>query len=99
MTPQGMPATTHTLDLSDIYYVLFRHKWKILLCSIAGIAGALTLYRSDTPLYQSEAKLLVRYIVSGGKSEGPAAAHDQSKIVPDERGQSIMNTEVEILTR
>ena len=84
------------LNLADIYYILFRHKWKILLCSLAGIVGAIALYRLETPPYQSEAKLLVRYIISESKSTGPTG-NATSKIVPDERGTSIMATETEIL--
>src|SRR5688572_22105656 len=84
------------LNLADIYYILFRHKWKILICSLAGIAAAITIYRLETPPYQSEAKLLVRYIISESKSTGPTG-NATSKIVPDERGTSIMATETEIL--
>jgi polysaccharide biosynthesis transport protein len=84
------------LNLADIYYVLFRHKWKILICSFTGIAGAVALYRAEAPPYQSEAKLLVRYIISESKSTGPTG-NATAKIVPDERGASIMITETEIL--
>ena len=27
------------LTLSDIYFVVFRHKWKIIICSAIGIAA------------------------------------------------------------
>jgi polysaccharide biosynthesis transport protein len=84
------------LNLADIYYILFRHKWKILLCSISGIAIAVALFRMEAPPFQSEAKLLVRYIISESKSTGPTG-NATSKIVPDERGTSIMATEAEIL--
>lgn len=82
--------------MGDIYYVLFRHKWKIIICSLLGILGGLALYKSETPPYQSEAKLFVRYILSENKSSGPPS-DATSKLVPDERGANIMNTEVEIL--
>lgn len=98
MSPQELPPQGQGLDLGDIYYVFFRHKWKILICSILGIAVAAALFRFDTPLYQSEAKLLVRYILSESKMTGPNADNAPAKIMPDERGASVMTTEVEILT-
>jgi polysaccharide biosynthesis transport protein len=84
------------LNLADIYYVLFRHKWKISICSLAGIITAIWLYRADVPPFQSEAKLLVRYIISENKTTGPSA-NGTAKFVPDERGTTIMTTEAEIL--
>lgn len=86
-----------SLSLGDIYYTVFRHKWKIMGCTALGIAAAATLYRLDPPLYHSEAKLLVRYIVAENKNTGPNANSATSKILPDERGASIMATEREIL--
>lgn len=88
----------NNVDLRDVYYVLFRHKWKIVLGFLLGLAGAVALYKVDIPLYQSEAKLLVRYIISETKITGPNAATASSKIITDERGASIMATEREILT-
>jgi len=32
------------MTVGDIYYVVFRHKWKIILLSLAGIAAAATMY-------------------------------------------------------
>jgi succinoglycan biosynthesis transport protein ExoP len=98
MNPQPIAQPTPGLDLGDIYYVLFRHKWKILLCSLAGLITAGFIYRLEAPPYQSEAKLLVRYIIAESKTSGPANASGQTRISPDERGASIMNTEREILT-
>ncbi len=90
-------ATSPIANLGDIYYVLFRHKWKIILCSVAGIAIASVLFRMDPPLYQSEAKLLVRYIISESRMTGPSSGAT-AKILTDERGASIMATEREILS-
>lgn len=98
MNPQPIAQPAPGLDLGDIYYVLFRHKWKILLCSLAGLITAGAIYWVEAPPYQSEAKLLVRYIISETKATGPAAGSSQTRISPDERGASIMNTEREILT-
>jgi polysaccharide biosynthesis transport protein len=95
MTSQSLSAQTPGISLGDIYYVLFRHKWKIILCSVVGFAMTGALYKLDAPLYRSEAKLFVRYIISETTSTGPNS--DATAKLPDERGASIMNTEREIL--
>ena len=41
------------MALSDIYFVLFRHKWKIILLSAAGIATGVAYYLLNPPLFQS----------------------------------------------
>lgn len=85
------------LNLGDVYYVVFRHKWKILLCAFAGIAAAAATYLLNAPPYQSEAKLFVRYIISENKALGPAN-QDASAKSPDQRGETIMKSESEILS-
>ncbi len=84
------------LNLGEIYYVLFRRKWLILLLSLAGIGVAAWLRISTPPTYQSEAKLLVRYILET-KGFEPGTGGDQARS-PDSGGASIINSEIEILT-
>lgn len=84
------------LNLGDVYFILFRHKWKIVLCTLLGVAGALALDRLKAPPYQSEAKLFVRYIISESKALGPPATETTAKS-PDQRGETIMKSEAEIL--
>ncbi len=85
------------MTLGDIYYTLFRHKWKIVLCSFAGVAAAFGVYKLRPPPYQSEAKLFVRYVITAGKTLGPAGEADQTKS-PDQGGETIMTSETEILS-
>jgi uncharacterized protein involved in exopolysaccharide biosynthesis/Mrp family chromosome partitioning ATPase len=82
-----------TFTVGDIYYVLFRHKWKIILCSIAGILAASAYYKYFPPPFQSEARLLIKYVV---ESQSVAAAGSERS--PDRGGDTIISTEVEILT-
>lgn len=84
------------MTLDDIYFVLFRHKWKIIILSLAGFLAAGVIYKHKPPDYQSEAKLMIKYVVDN-TTPGPVQneAHMQST---DPQGQSIINTEVEILT-
>ncbi len=82
------------LKLTDIYYVLFRQKWVILCCLAAGLLVGLLVYFTQTTLYWSEAKLIVRYVTSTRSVE---AAGSQTKS-PDFGGENVINTELEILT-
>src|SRR6202142_947585 len=90
-TPQPAGMT-----LGDIYYVVFRHKWKIVLLSLVGILSAVALYFLNPPPYQSQAELLIKY-VSQARSLSLVGS-DQKVIVPDSRGSDIINAEIQILT-
>ena len=84
------------ITLGDIYNVLFRQKLKIAILSALGVLGATGFYTFKPPLYQSEAKLFILYVVT---AQVPKLAGPESNVkTPDERGENIMNSEVEILT-
>jgi len=88
---------THaSIGLPDIYYVLFRHKWKILGLSLAGIVAAMVLFFAKPAVYRSEAKLFVRYVqdtrLPAGMGENPSIKS------PDSRGDNVINSEAEVLT-
>src|ERR1700722_6981793 len=83
------------MSLGDIYFVLFRHKWKILVFSAKGFLAALALYLFSPPAYQSETELYIRYVAEGKPLSSPG--NDANTMSPDERGDSIMQTEVAIL--
>lgn len=84
------------LSLGDVYYTLFRHKWKIVLVFLAGIVAAAGLYLAKPPMHQSQAKILIRFIL---ESKNTVAADDDARVKsPDSRGENIINSEIEILT-
>lgn len=92
--PGAAPASG--LSLGDLYYILFRHKWKIILIFLAGLLGAGGLYLAKPPMYQSQAKILIRFIL---ESKNTVAADDDARVKsPDSRGDNIINSEIEILT-
>ena len=97
-TEPDFSAGAPSFQIGDIYYTLFRHKWKILSCWVVAFAVAVAFYKLNPSLYMSEAKLLIKYVVTEGKSMGPG--HDESvvKTTIDERGDSIIRSEIEILT-
>jgi|LauGreDrversion4_2_1035121.scaffolds.fasta_scaffold15552_6 succinoglycan biosynthesis transport protein ExoP len=86
-------STPATLTAGDIYYTLFRHKVKILLCALAGAVAAGAVRFLGDPPYESEAKLLVRYVLSESRALGGEAGAKS----PDPRGDTIMKSEAEIL--
>jgi len=80
----------------DIYFILFRHKWKIILLALAGIAAAAAYWWFYPPPFQSEAKLFVRYVLDNHSVNTDAKNAQMTS--PDNMGQSIINSEMEILT-
>jgi polysaccharide biosynthesis transport protein len=77
-----------------VYYVLFKHKWKIITCSTAGLLAAIALVAFRPPLYESEAKLFIRYVLD---SKSPSPTPDGSRVISGYDGQSFINSEIEIL--
>lgn len=82
------------IGLNDILYIVFRHKWKILLCAVAGLAAAAGVYFLTARDYESQAKLLVRYVVERSAID----AVDPTVRTGGSQTDSIINSEVEILT-
>jgi len=82
------------MKLGDIYYVLFRQKWIIIAAVVIAIIAGAVVCAMKPPQFQSEAKLLIRYVVD--KTLGPAD-NDVSMRSP-ERGDTIIDTEEQILT-
>ena len=85
------------MALADVLYVIFRHKWKIALISGAGIVATAVLPLVRPIPYQSEAKLLIKYVLET-KSPGQLVASDSSGVKTIDAGESALNTELEILT-
>src|SRR5919106_2104304 len=53
---------------SDILFALFKRKWTIVLCATMGMIAAAAVYFGFPPVwfppvYESQAKLLVRYVL------------------------------------
>ena len=83
------------MSLGDIYFTLFRHKWKILFFSVSGILAALALLLLKPPLYASKAELNINYVIQG-KSFNPPG-EDANTVSPNGQGYGIMLTELKIL--
>jgi uncharacterized protein involved in exopolysaccharide biosynthesis/Mrp family chromosome partitioning ATPase len=79
--------------VQDVIYILFKHKWKIVILSLLGFTASAAVYLNRKPLYESQAKLLVRYVLNRNTVDP-----FQSQMNPTGGpGDSIINTEIEIL--
>lgn len=83
------------LNVYDVLFVLFKHKWKIILFSLLGFAGAGAMVYWDmrSPNYQTDAKLLVRYVLERSAVDPYEAKVDASGA----HGMSVMDAEIEII--
>ena len=76
------------LNLSAILFALFKRKWTILICAAVGIIAAAVAYFFYPPVYESDAKLLVRYVlersavdpIEGAKPSGTSSS-DVDKVI------------------
>ncbi|MGJ8677681.1 MAG: GumC family protein [Akkermansiaceae bacterium] len=50
-------------SIKDAILIVFHHKWKIGLLTLMGLVAAGAFYQKTTRLYESQVKLLVRYVV------------------------------------
>ena len=103
MNPANPPhaaATAHAspgLSADDAVYTLFRHKWLILAFVCLGVVGAVAVRFVRPPLYVSEAKLMVHYVVDS-RAASTANSEGQNVHSVDVSAQNIINSEIEILT-
>src|SRR5262245_12109839 len=86
--------------LSDILFALFKCKWTIVFCTLLGLAAAAAVFHFFQPGYQSDAKLLVRYVLerSGVDSIDNTTKPNQSVSGTGKTTDSIIDAEVQILT-
>jgi len=85
------------VTVTDIYYLFFRHKWKICLFALAGICGAVAVLKLMPVSYESEAKLLIHYVVESKSPSVHGSGNDPQIMQVDAHGESVMATELEIL--
>jgi len=90
---KSRPDSQGASKVHEIIYILFKHKWKIIVLSLLGFgaAGVLAYRASLKPSYETQAKLLVRYVVERSTNDPDAAS------TTGRRGGGVMNTELEIL--
>jgi polysaccharide biosynthesis transport protein len=95
MQPHESQNQAPGIKLADIYYILFRHKWKIISLSTAGLVVAVVFYFLQPRVYNSEAKLFIRYVLEARLPTGLGG--DPQIKTPDPAGGNIINSEIEII--
>jgi len=84
-----------TFSMGDIYYLLFRHKGKILFFTFLGVLAAVAVFFLTPPVYRSEASLLVRYVTDTTVLD--SASMGERITSPARGGENLINSEIEIL--
>jgi succinoglycan biosynthesis transport protein ExoP len=97
MTEPQKAGATPGLTVADVLYIIFKHKWKIVLCFALGVIGASVMPRFIHRKYGSEARLLIKYVVEKSPTQ-VAGANGSTVQQLDDSAQSILNTELQIIT-
>ncbi len=63
MSVSKFEAPTSSVNLKQVISAIFKHKWKLIICALLGFAAAASVFFLRPPLYEAQAKLLVRYVV------------------------------------
>lgn len=87
--PAGVP-------LGDVYHVLFRHKWKILVVWMLGLVAAVAVWHEWPVTYRAQARLLVHYVLNH-KSNNPVTQSESVSQAFDKNGMDVINAEAQIL--
>ena len=89
------PPAPAGITPGDIYFVVFRHKWKIIILTLLGLAAATYFYFTRQPLYQSEAEIFIKYVTdSHALNPSDSNSHVTSLI---DLNQNVINSEMAIL--
>ena len=85
------------LKLGEILFALFKRKRTIIVCAAAGIIAAAAVYLLYPPSYESQAKLLVRYVLERSGVD-PVEAEKAGSANPNSEADRVIGAEIEILT-
>ena len=82
--------------LNDILFALFKRKWIVLLCALLGVIAAAAAWFLWPAMYESSAKLLVRYVVE--RSGVDPVEAEKAVTASSDEGERVIGAEIEILT-
>ncbi len=95
--PAVHDSSASTLSRNDILFALFKHQKKILLGTLAGLAVAVAVFFFFPPVYESDAKLLVRYLVERSTVDAPVdSPRSTGGYAPTT--DTVIGSEIEILS-
>jgi len=84
------------VKLGDILFALFKRKRTIIIYAALGIIAAAAVYFLYPPSYESQAKLLVRYVLE--RSGVDPVEAEKAAIASNNEGDKVIGAEMEILT-
>jgi len=84
------------IHLSDILFALFKRKRTIILCAVVGIIAAAAFYLFYPPVYESQAKMLVRYVLE--RSAVDPIEAEKAAAASSNYTDRVIDAEIEILT-
>src|SRR4029453_18751293 len=84
------------INLNSILFALFKRKRTIMVCAAAGIIAAAAFYFLYPPSYESQAKLLVRYVTE--RSAVDPVEAEKAGAVAANASDRVIGAEIEILT-
>lgn len=90
------PTGGGSFDPQLVYHVIFRHKWKIISGLVLGVIASAVCLVLVRPMYQSEARVLVNYVMQSRPINPESRDADITK--PSRSGDAIIQSEVQILT-
>ena len=94
--PAVHDLSASNLSRNDILFALFKHKKKILLGTLVGLAAAAAVFFFFPPVYESDAKLLVRYLVERSTVDTVDSARNPGGYAATT--DTIIGSEMEILS-
>jgi uncharacterized protein involved in exopolysaccharide biosynthesis/Mrp family chromosome partitioning ATPase len=86
-------APNSGVKVTEILSAIFKHKSSVILCTLAGFVAAIAVFFFYPHRYQTEAKLLVRYVLD----RNPVDQVDNSTAGFGKTTENVINSEVEIL--
>ena len=84
------------MKLGDILFALFKRKRTIIVCAMVGIIAAAAVYFLYPPSYESQAKLLVRYVLE--RSAVDPVDAEKAAAASNNEADRVIGAEMEILT-
>jgi uncharacterized protein involved in exopolysaccharide biosynthesis/Mrp family chromosome partitioning ATPase len=91
------PYPQHSgINFNSILFALFKRKRTIMVCAALGIAAAAAFYFLYPPTYESQAKLLVRYVTE--RSAVDPVEAEKAGAVAANASDRVIGAEIEILT-
>src|SRR5438045_5725633 len=84
------------MKLGDVLFALFKRKKTIIAWAVVGITAAAAVYFLYPPSYESQAKLLVRYVTE--RSAVDPIEAEKAAAASNQEADRVMGAEMEILT-